>query len=403
MIPPAAGIFTPGAGGNPDEIECGCIAAAVEICETKRLFPNRISMFDMRTLHAAPLFACATWLLVACSGANGTDGDDGGGAERAEPTLPVQAVEVQPRDLSRTVNVSGPVEPLRNIRLASRTDGVVEEVLVEEGDRVARGEVIARLDVSEQRAELARAQARVEEKALNFERMQRLRDQNYVDAAAFEAAQAELAVARSDEQLWQTRVDFGVVRASANATVIARHIEPGEAVARHDPMFELADLANLVVRLGVSELDVRRLEVGSIASIRLDAVADLNPVEGRVRRIFPSAETDSRLVQVEIELPDAAVMGVRPGFLARAHLVVDERAGVLAVPSAAIAEREDGGYYVMRINDEDRLERRAVEGGVTRGGWLEIRDGLGRGDRVVATNPLDLSEGARVRIVGWAG
>ncbi len=360
-------------------------------------------MFDMRTFSAFVVSTCAVWSLAACSGAGGTDDNSDAGETRAEPTLPVQAVEIQPRDLSRSVNVSGPVEPLRSIRLASRTDGVVEEVLVEEGDHVERGQVIARLDVSEQRAELARAQARVEEKQLSFERMQQLRDQNYIEAAAFEAAQAELAVARSDELLWRTRVDFGVVRASADATVIVRHVEPGEAVARHDPLFELADLANLVLRLGVSELDVRQLQVGSMASIRLDAIADINPVEARVRRIFPSAETDSRLVQVEIELPDAAAIGVRPGFLARAHLVVDERAGVLAVPAAALARRDDGGHYVMRIDDDDRLERRSVEPGVTRGGWQEIREGLSEGDRVVATNPLDLSEGSRVRIVGWAG
>ncbi len=342
--------------------------------------------------------ALGVTLLMACS----NEPAPASPARSVPPSLPVQAVEITPRDLSRTVQVSSAVEPLRTIRLASRSEGVLTDVDVDTGDRVRAGQVLARIDVSEHLAELARAQARVQERELAFQRMAQLRESGHIDAASHDSARAERDIAASEVELWQTRVAFGTVRSSIDGVVIARHVEPGEAVARHDVLFELADLQTLVVRSGVSELDVRALRVGDEVTLQLDALELAEPLMGSVRRIFPAAEPGSRLVTVEVDLPEGADKGVRPGFLARAQLLVDQREDVLAVPAGAMAE-EDGGHYVMLINDDMRLERRSVSPGVSRGGWQELLEGVRPGERVVATNPLDLNEGTTVRIVGWAG
>ena len=322
-------------------------------------------------------------------------------ADRSEYRLPVQAAEVVPRDLSRSVRVSAPVEPLRTIRLATSVEGIVREVLVEEGDRVQVGEVVARLDVAEQRAELARAQARLEERRAHLARLDDLRQRDYVDAGTFDAARAELGIAASEVQLWETRVGFGTLRATVNGVVLGRHVEPGEAVARHAPIMAIADFDELVLRLGVSELDVAALQPDAPVRVHIDALDAGRSFAARIRRIFPAAEAVSRLVVVEVAIPDAAAQGVRPGYLARAELLVDAREPTLAVPAGAVGESEQG-HYVMLIGADERLERRPVRVGITRGAWQEILEGLAPGDRVIATNPLELDEGMRVRIVGWA-
>jgi membrane fusion protein, multidrug efflux system len=341
-------------------------------------------------------------MVVALLGAGCGNSANEAPVGRAEFRLPVQAAEVVHRDLSRSVRVAAPVEALRTTRLATSAEGVVTEIVVEEGDRVSSGQVVARIDVSEQRAELARARARLDERRAHFDRLQDLRVRDYVDAGSFDSARAELEVARSEVQLWETRVGFGTVTATGDGTVIARHVEPGEAVSRHAPVLDIADLDHLVVRLGVSELDVVALQADAPVEVRIDALDTAQPLEARIRRIFPAAEAVSRLVIVEVELPGAAERGIRPGYLARAELVVDRRERALAVPAGALGEHA-GGHYVMVINAEDRLERRNVRPGITRGAWQEVLEGLAPGERVVATNPLDLNEDARVRIVGWAG
>ncbi len=316
--------------------------------------------------------------------------------------MPVQALEIQPRDLSRVITVSNAVEPLRTIRLAARTDGVLNEVRVEEGDPVEAGQILASIDVREQQAELARARARLEERRATFERLDQLRERNYVDLASYEAARAELSVAETDVELWETRVEFGTVTSSIGGTVVARYVEPGEAISRHEPLFSIADLSALVVRLGVSELDVGNLRVGDPVVINVDAVSQGDQMAGLIRRIFPAAEADSRLITVEVELPEALQQGVRPGFLARARLLVERRENALAVPAGAVAE-SDGEFFVMVVNGDERLERRVIEPGVIRGAWREVVSGLDEGDRVISANPMEMTPGDRVRVVDLMG
>ena len=338
--------------------------------------------------------------LVAGCGSDEQAADQARQDARQDRSLPVRAAETGSRDMSRSVRLSAPVEPMRTIRLAARTEGVLTAVLVEEGDTVRSGEVLARIDVREQQAELARARARLAEKQANFKRMEQLRERDYIDAAQFETARAELQIAESDVELWQTRVDFGIVTSTIDGTVVERHMEPGEAISRHAPLFAIADLSSLVVRLGMSELDIAGLRVGDSVVITLDAVDGSNPVGGVIRRIFPAADDLSRLITVEVELPDARDLGIRPGFLARAQVLVDSRPDVLAVPAVSVGE-ERAQHFVMVINGESRLERRDIEAGVTRGAWREVVGGLEPGEEVVAANPLEMTTGERVRIVDW--
>lgn len=313
---------------------------------------------------------------------------------------PVLASTVQRQDLSRQITLSNPVEAIRVVDLAARTAGVVTEVLVEEGDAVTAGEVLARIDVAEQRAELARAEAQLSEREANFDRFQQLKDRDYIDEASFEAARAELAIARADVALWQTRVNFGELTATVDGMVTERMIEPGEAVANNQALFSIADLSTLVVRLGVSELDVSQLEVGQEVAVTIDALDRGQEMTGRIRRIFPAADPDSRLITVEVALPRVSVGRIKPGFLARVRLVVESYADVMAIPAIAAGQEGDQAY-VMVIDESMTLVRRPVELGMSRGVWREVRSGLDEGERVVPSNPSELSAGDRVRIVEW--
>lgn len=338
--------------------------------------------------------------LSACG--NGGSQEAGANTElRAERATPVAAVEIQPRDLSRQISLSGTVQPRTRIRLASRTGGTVKTVHFEEADAVERGALLAELDMSEPGAELARARALKVEAELEYRRATELRENRIISPAEYQRARAALEVADSEVRLWETRVDFGRITAPMDAVIIARHVEPGEAVQAHDTLFELASLDSLVIHLGVSELDLVHLAPGQPVPVRLDALPELE-MRAELRRIFPVADLQSRLTTVEVALPATATEdGVRPGYLARVTMTVDERPGVLAVPSAALGEDGDIRYvYVIR---DERLQRREVEPGVTRGSWTEIVSGLEAREIVLATNPIDMRDGQRVRIVGWRG
>lgn len=324
-----------------------------------------------------------------------------GYGERMRPAYPVLSVPVTRQDLSRSVTLSNPIEALRTIDLAARTDGIVVSVSVEEGDMVREGDTLAEIDVREQRAELARAKARLLERQANFDRFEQLKARDYVDQASYETAKAELAIAKSDVELWQTRVDFGLLKSTVSGTVVDRMVEPGEAVARHGALFSVADLSSLVIRLGVSELDVGQLRVGQLVDVTVDAVDPDRLIQGAIRRIFPAADQASRLITVEVELKNEETMALRPGYLARVELLVESYQDILAIPAIAIAQENDEAY-VMVITEDMRLERRVVELGMSRGALREVTFGLSPGERVVPANPSEMSDGDRVRIVSWS-
>lgn len=365
-----------------------------------------MSRIRLRIIRTPVLWLAAAFALAGCGSetpptAPAPQGGPGPGAAGGERSFPVRAYVVDRRNLEREVLVAGSVEPLRAIQLAARTDGVVAEVAVEAGDRVRAGQLLARIDVSEQQAELARAEASLREARANAERLEPLRERGFVDAASLVTARAALEVAESEVDLWRTRVGFGRIEASIDGYVISRFIEPGAAVGRLAPAFELADLDQLVLRVGVSELDAAGISPGTAVPVAVDALGG-RTIEATVRRVFPAADRSSRLVTIELDLPQAhARDGVRPGYLARARFAVDMRREVLAVPAAAVAL--GARPYVMVIDAEDRLVKREVATGVVRGNWREVVGGLEAGDRVVATSPLELAEGARVRVVETAG
>lgn len=330
-----------------------------------------------------------------CTPGGSTEGDPNRRAARA---IPVAAVEAQPRDLARIVTVTGPVEPIRTIAVNALAAGTVLRVLVEEGNAVRPGQLLAELDGREVAAQLARAKAILANAEAEHKRAEQLRASGLNSAAALDVAQSAFATARADADLWQTRFNFTRITAPVSGVVIAKRVERGGAVSANDPMFDIADVSQLVVRVLISELDVVRLDPAGAVSLQLDAYPGV-ALTGRIRRIFPSADPASRLVPVEVVL-GAAPKGVvvRPGYLARVELAVEERAGVLAVPAAAVGTSE-GASFVFVIA-ADTLSRRPVDTGLTTAGWVEITRGLTAGEKVVSSGQANLRPGALIRVAG---
>lgn len=343
-------------------------------------------------LYALPL------VLVACSGGDRqTQGSPSGRGGPMGPT-PVAAVTVAPRDLSRTITVTGPVEPIRTVQVSAQTGGTLLEVLVEEGDRVRSGQLLARLDSREISAQLEHAKAVLANAQTAYQRAKDLRTGDLISEAELDAARSSHDMAKADVELWSTRLAFCRITAPVSGVVTRKLVEKGNTVSSGDELFEIADDSKLVVRVQVSELDVVRLRPGLAVSLKLDAYPG-REIGGHIRRIFPAADPSSRLVPVEVELdPRPAGVDARPGFLARVAFSLDRRDSVLAVPAAALGTSAAGSFvYVVQA---DTLVRRPVKTGRTASGWVEVTGGLTPGERVVSSGQVNLRPGAPVRITG---
>lgn len=343
-------------------------------------------------LHYCALGGLLLWLQACSPGTEARAGSETAG----ERPLPVAVAAAERRDLARTVTVTGPIEPLRVIGVNSQAAGTVLAIRAQEGDRVAQGQLLAQLDGREAQAQLERAEALLVSAQSAFERAQSLHQSQIITDAELDQARSAFEVARSDVALWRTRVGFTRIVAPAAGVVMSKAVEAGSAVSPNQQLFELADVSLLVVRVQLSELEVVHLAGGASVEVRLDAYPDV-ALRGTVRRVFPAADPQSRLVPVEVAL-GRRPRGVeaRPGFLARVTFPLDMRRGTVVVPASAVGVTE-GAAFVYLV-EADTLVRRSVELGITAGGWVEVTGGLEAGERVVTSGHTNLRPGTRVRV-----
>ncbi len=338
------------------------------------------------------LFALSIFLW-SCSGETET-------GETSSSEVVVTSAEVQTRNLSDTFTVSSEVIAYRRTYVAARISGLVEEVHYEETQQVNRGDVLAEIDVRQQRIDLRRANAALEEARDVFERNQTLYESDAISRAEYLSSQRALEQAESDVEQLELQIEFGTVRAPMSGVITDRLVEPGNNVSVNERMFTIRDMDLLVVRPGVSELNLTGLEEGQPVEIKLDVYPD-QIFQGSIRRIFPSVDAETGLFTVEVEIyQETGQPIIRPGYLARIRFAADQREDALTVPPEAILER-DGERYLFVLNEEqDAVSLVSVTTGISRDGFVEIIDGVLAGDVVAASNIESLEDASVVRVVG---
>jgi RND family efflux transporter MFP subunit len=335
------------------------------------------------------------------------------------------------------LNASGYVTARRRATVSSKVTGKVLEVFVEEGRAVKRGQVLARLDDAQVRAQLhiaeaqlgasqrgaAEDQAHLREAELTLERRRQLVKDKVISRAELDTAEAQveslkarIAVAQqqmqvAESQVKATRTDLNdmVVRAPFDGVAISKDAQPGEMISpvsagggfTRTGICTIVDMSSLEIEVDVSEQYINRVRPAQPVEAVLDAYPDWR-IPSHVITTVPSADRQKSTVRVRIGfdqldpriLPD---MGVKTSFLAEAAVEAANapaRARVL-VPKTAV--RVANGTSVVFVVRDQRVERRAVKTGAEDGSQIEIASGVSPGERVVVDGPATLADGARVK------
>lgn len=311
--------------------------------------------------------------------------------------VPVITQPVENGRIARTVMVSGTVEPIRTIRVNAQLAGALRTVVAEEGTALTTGDVMATIDDREIAARLASAEAAYEVARARFDRAERLRAERIITEAEHERDRAALAAAEAERAQLRTQLGYATITAPITGVVTEKLVEAGDAVGVQTPLFTIADLSTMVVRVQVSELDVVELSAGAAAELLLDAFPN-RVIEGRIRRVFPAADPATRLVPVEVAITAESARVARPGFLARVSFSLAAKEDVRLVPASAIVQDANGSEALFVVKNE-RAARRPVQTGVTSEGRVEIVDGVEPGEIVVVTGTNNLRDGVAVRVV----
>jgi HlyD family secretion protein len=350
------------------------------------------------------ILAAVVWMLVRPhAGAPTADKD------AAVPPL-VTVVVPALGAITAKVSLTGLISARNDMPIGNEGDaGRISEVLVEAGDRVHKGQVLARLNPITAQSLLDSAEASLDEVRANAtvaqsewaraqqgddifskEENERRRTTALTAQAKVKAAQAQVRDARN--KLAQT-----LILAPTDGIVLTRGAEVGQiAVPGSTVLFHLARDAEIEMRGQVAEQDVPRLALGQTATVRLDGVA--KSFTGTIWQIGAIIDAGTRQGTVRIILP--ADQNLRPGSFARADIEVGSTTGVLLPQTAVLSDEQ--GNYVLVVGSDNKLERRAVTVGGARSEGLLVSQGLVGSERVVAIAGAFLRTGEIVAIAGKA-
>ena len=342
-----------------------------------------------------------------------------------DPGVEVQlatATLTSPSQANAVLTASGYVVARRKAAVASKGTGTLIYLAVEEGDRVKKGQVIARLDDSDVIATLRRsrenlrvAEADLEDAKKNYQRMQAVIGKRAVSQADYDAAEARykrvvstIEAAKYAVREAEVAVENTRIIAPFDGTVLKKNADVGEIVAplagaasSRAAVVTIADMSSLEVDADVSEANIPRVAAEQNCEITLDAYPQ-HRYPGYVSNIVPTADRAKATVMVKIKfkqydqrvLPEmgAKVTFLAPGTSADATTVKP----LLTVPAAAVMER-DGRAVVFEIK-EDRAAEVPVTTGRRLGSAIEITSGLKEGDRLISKADDRLKNGAKVSL-----
>jgi RND family efflux transporter MFP subunit len=348
------------------------------------------------------------------------------------PRLPWLAPEIEaatvriltPGEASLVLTATGYTYARERASVGAKIIGRVERLLVDEGDRVQRGDTIAVLDsddlvaaLRQRRASLLEARANQSDAQRQEARFARLLAEKAIAQAEYDAvatrlevAEAQVAVAEASLANARARLQYAVITAPIPGVIIERRIEVGEMVApggfttqqATGAIVRIANPESLEVEADINESYISRLSLGQPAVIRVDAVPG-REYHGRLRQIVPTADRQRAVVEVKVTIDDRddrilPDMSCNVTFLEEDAGEESAAAGqpMVVAPKASVLQDSEGLFVFLVV--DDRVRRTAVELGEEVGDDVEIRSGLSGGERVAVTGVAGLEDGSRVRI-----
>jgi RND family efflux transporter MFP subunit len=349
--------------------------------------------------------------------------------------MPVEFATVKRAPVSEQIVVVGNLIGEATVEVAPRLNGRLQSISVKLGDPVRRGQVIARVEdreiqeqvrqaeasyqvaqasIRQREADLKLAQTNLDRSRSLFER-QLLPQQTFDDTEArYQAALAQVDLARAQFEQAKARLDElkitlsnTIIVSPVDGFVGKRFLDPGAFASTNVPVVSVVDIRRVRMVANLVEKDVRRVPTGTTANVEVDAFPG-EKFKGRVSRIAPVFDPATRTAEIEIEVPNAGFR-LKPGMYARVQLTVDQKADALTVPrSAVVAVEGKNGVFVAvkpeaatpaaRGNATSGMTARflPVETGIRDGESVEITAGLPDGAEVITTGAGALKDGDRI-------
>lgn len=341
------------------------------------------------------IVAFSLLLLIAYFGCGNNSHSNPNNKNNEEVVVPVEIAEIIEGDISAYFTGTATIEAEEETEVVAKVGGVVERLLVEEGDYVKAGQVLAKLDDEKIAVQLEQTKANLNKLENNYQRTKDLHEKKLVSTEVFQQARYEHEHQQAVYNLAKLDLDYTSIRTPISGIVARRLVKVGNMILPNQATFEVTGLDPLIAVLHVPERQLPRLRVGQKTLLHIDALgADDFP--GRIDRISPVVDPGTGTVKVTVEVHDTTRQ-LRPGMFARLRIIYNVHSGVVMAPKDAImSEDRESAVFVVR---DSVAYRQFIEIGYTNSTHVEVLGGLQSGDTVVTTGKGSLKDSTKVEIV----
>ncbi len=350
----------------------------------------------IRNLLRLTLYISILLAALACE-----SGADKNNALDPSPAVAVEVITVLRGDIDATYHGTAILVAAKEALVVAKVNGVVEKILVEEGDQVKAEQKLAQLDDERLKLERDRAKAKLNQLSADFKRSKSMFKKKLVSVENHEKLRFGLASQRAEYQLAQLRLSESAIQAPFAGIVSERLIKVGNMVPVNTPAFRITQLDHLQAIVHVPEREISKLAVEQPAVVSVDAWQG-EWFNGAVERINPLVDAKTGTVRVTLKMLDNTGR-LRPGMFGRLRIRYENHPNALLIPNNAVLteDNEQAVFVVVSTGESEPsiAERRVVTTGFSDKGYLEILTGLVETDQIVVTGHTTLKSGVSVEVV----
>ena len=359
------------------------------------------------SLHHRALVLVGSLILLGAIAACSKESASNPGGAAAKPAahvsapIPVQTAKPEPAGSANAIHVTGTLSANVELRLSFKTGGILKRLLVDTGQTVRAGQLLAELDRTEVGAGATQMRMSLAKAERDYERAESLFKQDVIPKAQLDDARTALEVARAGSVAMNFNSDSGRITAEKDGVVLRRFVQAGEVVAPGAPILTLSQgEAKKILKVSLSDVDAVRVDIGDLAEVSFDAMPGVK-IAAHVLTLAGSANPGTGLFEIELALDDATVR-LSSGMIGQAIIqpsAADDAANsgpqLLLIPLAALVEAnaEHGLIYVVEKNV---AKSRQIALGEIRGEAVLVLGGLNGNEAVVVRGAPYLDDGARV-------
>ena len=329
-----------------------------------------------------------------------------------EVVFPVQVAAAERGSISEYLETTARIQAETRVEVVAKGSGHCLEVLVEEGDRVKEGQVLARLDSEDIQVQIQQTQVNIDQIEFQLDVAKRSATQGIGTPYDSKNLEFQQRQTQSNLKIQQVQLNNQTIRSPISGVITSRQVQKGILVGSGTPVFSIMDPDSYILPIQPPERELSRLHVGQEAMVRIDSVEEKEFV-AKVRLINPGVDPVSGTVKVTLDFEKEDRAALRESAFARVRLVMDTHDDVLIVPKDVILE-ENARNYIMVIREElpedaavdaePRAVARRVEVklGLSDSERAEVISGLEDNDRFVTQGQYALKDGVPVQVTDVA-